>query len=291
MENNSSEQGLKHIRERAREIVFCSPHPDFYKDFSWAKNLSGKFFETDPVIVQLREYVAEKLEDDFGHGLKHATKVTLDAGALMIIELCDFKAHPFKQEPGKGRRTEYLKKEYSKKTLTLEELALMQGIKELNRRVMIVQCAGLLHDIKRKEKYHAIAGASSSREILNDYPLSANEVEEICLAIRNHEAFKSTVKINVREGLLVSDCLYDADKFRWGPDNFSDTIWDMVAFFKTPLSKFMEYYPKGMEKIAEIKHTFRSDTGKKYGPQFIDIGLAIGDELYNVIKTEFAHLL
>ncbi|MCP4347052.1 MAG: HD domain-containing protein [Desulfobacterales bacterium] len=286
MGNNPPEQGLKYIRERAREIVFRSPHPDFYKDFSWAKNLSGEFFETDPVIVQLREYVAEKLEDDFGHGLKHATKVTLDAGALLIIELCDFEAHPFEQEPEKGRRAGY-----SDRNFNLDELALMQGIKELNRRIMIVQCAGLLHDIKRKEKYHAAAGASSAREILNDYPLSADEVEEVCLAIRNHEAFTNTVEIDTHEGILISDCLYDADKFRWGPDNFSDTIWDMVAFFKTPLSKFMEYYPKGMEKLADIKHTFRSDTGKKYGPQFIDIGLAIGDELYKIIKTEFAHLL
>ncbi len=286
MGNNPPEQGLKYIRERAREIVFRSPYPDFYKDFSWAKNLSGEFFETDPVIVRLREYVAEKLEDDFGHGLKHATEVTLDAGALLITELCDFEARPFEQEPEKGRRAGY-----SDRNFNLDELALMQGIKELNRRIMIVQCAGLLHDIKRKEKYHAVAGASSAREILNDYPLSADEVEEVCLAIRNHEAFTNTVEIDTCEGILISDCLYDADKFRWGPDNFSDTIWDMVSFFKTPLSKFMEYYPKGMEKLADIKHTFRSDTGKKYGPQFIDIGLAIGDELYKIIKTEFAHLL
>jgi hypothetical protein len=29
----------------------------------------------------------------------------------------------------------------------------------------------------------------------------------------------------------------------------------------------------------------------KYGPQFIDIGLAIGKELLDVIKKDFAHLL
>lgn len=286
MRNNPSEHGLELIRKRAREIVFRFPYPDFYKDFSWANDLSGKFFDTDAVITKLRGFVAENLENDFGHGLKHATKVTLDAGALMIIELCDSEAHPLRQELKKGRNAEY-----SKVLCKTEELPSEQGIKELNRMVLVVQCAGLLHDIKRKEKNHAIAGASRAREILDDYPFSADEVEEICLAIRNHEAFKSTVKINTPSGLLVSNCLYDADKFRWGPDNFSDTIWDMVSFFKTPLSKFMEYYPKGMETLANIKQTFRSDTGKKYGPQFIDIGLAIGDELYKVINTEFAHLL
>jgi len=46
-----------------------------------------------------------------------------------------------------------------------------------------------------------------------------------------------------------------------------------------------------MEKLAKIKRTFRTRTGKKYGPQFIDLGVSIGKELFNVINTEFAHLL
>jgi len=46
-----------------------------------------------------------------------------------------------------------------------------------------------------------------------------------------------------------------------------------------------------MERLTKIRNTFRTDTGKKYGPQFIDIGLAIGEELFDVINTEFAHLL
>jgi hypothetical protein len=46
-----------------------------------------------------------------------------------------------------------------------------------------------------------------------------------------------------------------------------------------------------MEKLAKIKHTFRTITGKKYGPQFIDIGLAVGKELFAVIQKEYADLL
>ncbi len=41
--------------------------------------------------------------------------------------------------------------------------------------------------------------------------------------------------------------------------------------------------------LENIKDSFRSDTGKKYGPRFIDLGLAIGEELYDVIMTEFIH--
>ena len=126
---------------------------------------------------------------------------------------------------------------------------------------------------------------------LETYPLAPDEIEDVSRAILNHVAFKATIAIKNLEGVLVSDCLYDADKFRWGPDNFQDTIWSMVTFSKTPIVKFMDLYHQGMEKIAKIKDTFRTETGKKYGPQFIDLGLAIGEELFQVIEAEFAHLL
>jgi hypothetical protein len=121
--------------------------------------------------------------------------------------------------------------------------------------------------------------------------LDPDEIEDISRAILNHEAFKSPVAIKTPEGVLVSNCLYDADKFRWGPDNFTDTLWSMVIFFKIPVSKFMDLYHQGIEKIANIKYTFRTGTGKQYGPQFIDLGLAVGEELFQIINTEFAHLI
>jgi hypothetical protein len=161
----------------------------------------------------------------------------------------------------------------------------------INQRVIIVQCAGLLHDIQRRHENHAVKGAVYARQVLQVLPFKSHEVDDICGAIRNHEAFKKTVKARTSEGALVSDCLYDADKFRWGPDNFTDTVWAMVSFFNIPVAQFVDLYPEGMEKLAKIKHTFRTNTGKKYGPQFIDLGLAIGEELFDVIQTEFAHLL
>ena len=251
------EQIYARLRKRARQIVSLYPAPDFYQDNSFATELSRQYFETNPVIAELLRFVAKNIEDDFGHGLEHAIKVAVEAGALMIIE---------------------------------NKLAGYSD--DLNsRRVIIVQCAGLLHDIQRKQKNHAILGADYARKVLKIYPFNPDEVEDIYWAIRNHEAFKSTVAVNTLEGALVSDCLYDADKFRWGPDNFNDTVWAMATFFKIPVSKFMTLYPKGMERLSKIKSTFRTKTGKKYGPQFIDIGLAIGEELLKVINAEFAHLL
>ena len=245
------------MRQRARQIVTSFPPPAFYQDHRSATALSQHHFENHPVTVQLRAFVAGQLEEDLGHGLEHAVKVALDAGALMIIE--------------------------NKLAGYADNFS--------NRRVIVVQCAGLLHDIQRKQENHAIQGAAYAKKLLKIYPLDPGEIEDICRAILNHEAFKSTTDIETIAGVLVSDCLYDADKFRWGPDNFTDTIWSMVTFSKTPVARFIEHYHQGMDKIAKIKDTFRSTTGKKYGPQFIDLGLAIGQELFQVIQTEFADLL
>jgi hypothetical protein len=245
------------IRQRARTIVSRYPTPDFYHDHSVANEASRKLFDADPIIKKLLRFVSENLEDDFGHGLQHAIKVSHDAGALIQIEA--------------GR--------------------LSYGETRLSRLICMVQSAGLLHDIKRKRKDHSSYSAVHAKRILKNYSFSAAEVEDICHAIQNHEAFKDHIQTDTPEGQLLSNCLYDADKFRWGPDNFKDTLWDMVSYFNPPLTKFMDGYSKGMEKLAAIKSSFRTPIGKKYGPQFIDLGLAIGEELYGMIKTEFSEYL
>jgi len=241
------------LRDRARQIASRYPSPDFYRDHAGAVEASRALFERDALVLDLRQNVCGRLEDDFGHGLLHAAKVALDAGALMHIE---------------GRAAGY------------------SGA-FLARRICIAHCAGLLHDIQRKQTNHAEQGACRARELLTVYPLASDEIEDIGIAIRNHEAFKSTVSVNTRDGALVSDCLYDADKFRWGPDNFTDTLWAMIAFTRTTLPDFLKHYPAGMASLARIKSTFRTAAGRVYGPGFIDLGIAIGEELYQAIRDEF----
>lgn len=241
------------IRKRARQIASRTPPPKLYQDYADATQLSRTIFRTDVLIRRLRHQIARQLENDFGHGLKHAVKVAFDIGILMIVEAD--------------------KSGYSDA--------------QLQRRVVLAQCAALLHDIERKQDEHARIGSDTAHRILNHYPFEPQEIEDIILAIRNHEAFKSTVALKTAEGSLLSDCLYDADKFRWGPDNFTDTVWRMVSFSETPFDTFVQHYPKGMKSLEKIKDTFRTNTGRHYGPQYIDLGIAIGKELYEVILNEF----
>lgn len=245
------------IRQRARQIILRHPTPDFYRDQALACETSRRLFDSNPVIEKLLVFVEKTLENDFGHGLIHAVKVAYDAGSLVYIEARHQSADP----------------------------------EHLSRLVCLVQSAGLLHDIKRKQKDHATRSAAHAKKLLKKYPFSSEEISHICRAIQNHEAFKDYDDADTPEGRLISNSLYDADKFRWGPDNFHDTLWDMVSYFNPPLAKFIDGYPQGMKKLGTIKKTFRTATGKKYGPQFIDLGLAIGEELYAVIKTEFSAYL
>ena len=241
------------IRKVAREIVARYPRPDFYIDHPSEVRASRRFYRSDHAIVRLKQDLAESLDDDFGHGMGHVEKVAIDAGTLVIIE--------------------------SRMAGHAENL--------VRRNLLLVQCAGLLHDICRKEKSHAIKGAETARQVLGGYPLDPEEITHVCAAIRNHEAFAHVERLPEQQARIISDCLYDADKFRWGPDNFAHTIWDMVGFLDPPLERFVNHYPKGMELLKKIRDTFRSHTGKRYGPQFIDMGIAIGSELFQVILAEF----
>ncbi|MFP4476254.1 MAG: hypothetical protein ACLFOY_11905 [Desulfatibacillaceae bacterium] len=240
-------------RETAVEIAGRHPEPSFYTDFAEELAESREFFLTNPLVLRARETVAQTVDNDLGHGLGHVTKVTLDAGALTLIE---------------GRKAGY------------------DG-DVATRRLLLVQLAGLFHDIRRKEKDHARAGAEEARLLLGTYPLSPAEIGDICQAIANHEAFREPEPVNTVEGALISDSLYDADKFRWGPDNFTDTVWHMVSFFNAPMSVFLDRYPQGIESLHRIRDSFRTSTGKRYGPEFIDIGIAIGEELYGVLCEEY----
>lgn len=241
------------LRERARQIVSRQPSPRFYRACSDAWAGSVNFYATDPIVGRLRRFVTARLDNDFGHGLRHAVKVTLDAGALVLVE----SAGPPPTAP------------------------------YICRRLRAVQCAALLHDIRRKSRNHARAGAEYARSLLDAYPLPPETVNAICGAIRNHEAFQACAAAPTREAQLISDCLYDADKFRWGADNFRDTIWDMVAFARVPPETFLRHYPRGMQSLTRIRSTFRSHTGRRYGPEFIDQGIVIGWQLYEEIREAF----
>ncbi len=247
----------KQLQQEAIRIARQYPEPGFYTDFSEQVARSKRFFAGDETVCRLWGFVAENIENDYGHGLEHVRNVALDAGALILIE-------------SEGHR-------------------ITAG--QLEHRMRLAQAAGLLHDIRRKEKRHAEAGARYAGQILCDYQFSGRDIEDICLAIGNHEAFGENRQGDTKASSLLSDCLYDADKFRWGPDNFTGTLWAMVSYANIPLDRFLYHYPRGMAYLEKIRETFRTPTGRRYGPQFIDLGIAIGLDLHELIRRKYADLI
>ncbi len=235
-------------RAVALRVVTEHGEPRFYREKAAEVAESRSIFEADPLVQACRERV-EEIPGGFGHGLQHSYKVAIDAGAILLVEA----------GPEGGREHQ----------MTLAHLA------------------GLLHDIKRKKKNHAREGAAEARSILSAFDLTEPERDAICLAIANHEAFQEQLPTEDADARALSDALYDADKFRWGPDNFAVTLWDMVEPFNIPLPALLKGFQRGMDVIERVKASFRSRTGREYGPDFIDMGMRIGLEIYEELLVEF----
>jgi hypothetical protein len=156
---------------------------------------------------------------------------------------------------------------------------------------LLAQIAGLLHDMRRNEKDHAKASASAAFKLLQEFSIFPEKREYIMEAIGNHEAFVEPKRIDSPVGQMISDALYDADKFRWGPDNFTHTLWQMLRSSRARMAPLIRRFPKGMEGISMIKGTFRTETGKIYGPEFIELGLRIGEKIYQFLEERFSEEL
>ncbi len=237
----------------SREIAASFPPPRFYSCCREWLDLSRSLYSRDERVLACRASLQQALRNNYGHGLDHAEKVALEAGALAYIEGGKFLPLDFhRREAG-----------------------------------VLAHLAGLLHDLRRGEKDHARSGAAAAEKILSGFSFPPGEKKVIVEAIFNHEAFIEPAPIDSPLGQMVSDVLYDADKFRWGPDNFTVTLWEMLRFSHGAVTRLVRRFPAGMKGIARIKDTFRSETGRTYGPEFIDLGLKIGEKIYLFMKDRF----
>jgi hypothetical protein len=247
----TSADDYKQARSLAIEIARSFAAPRFYTELGQDREISRRLLLTDPVLERSRQIVIAR-DEQFGHGLRHSEKVATDAGAIV---------HEESRQRG-------------------------DSLDRTKRAMFLVQLASLLHDIRRRVPHHAQQSAVLADEILEDFPVEETERQWIVRSIENHEAFIEPAAVDSSLGQLLSDALYDADKFRWGPDNFTDTLWEMVPT-DIPIKALLAHFPKGMEGVRRISATFRSGTGMKYGPEFIEIGIAIGERLYKELLKRF----
>jgi hypothetical protein len=238
----------------SRAIAASFPQPQFYVCCREPLNLSRSLYDENTQVLKCRALALKELKEGFGHGIDHSERVALEAGALAYIE---------------GKR------------LSLEESLKREAC-------LLAQIGGLLHDLRRGEKDHAKASALAASRILKELSIFPEKSAFIVQAIANHEAFVEPRRIDSPVGQVISDALYDADKFRWGPDNFTLTLWQMLRSSGAPIAPLTRRFSKGMEGISWIKGTFRTETGKIYGPEFIDLGLKVGEKIHQLLKEKFS---
>lgn len=235
---------LKRLRDRALETAERIGMPSFYADHRKELAASRSSYERSHVIESCLSYLDEESLHP-AHGLYHCQKVAVEAGAVLMAEAS-----------GRGHSAK------------VDDLMLCCHI------------AGLFHDIKRAVKDHSVAGSEEATRILNDFPIEGRYKRYIAAAIRNHEAFREVLGSEDDSARLISDALYDADKFRWGPDNFTTTLWLIVESSGISEAALFSDFMTKMDGIRKIGNTFRTGTGKKYGPEFIACGMEIGDSIY-----------
>ncbi len=244
---------IRKLQQEAERIASRHPLPDFYTRFKAPQAIAKRIFYNNPEVIRLRKAIEHRFHEELGHGLFHSTRVSIDCAALILIEMDE-------------ERTD----------------------SEASERIMRIGVfAGLLHDICRDEKNHAECGAMEAEEILSEFPLSKDEVFCISNAIRNHEAFSPAGIVGRRSFQLVSDCLYDADKFRWGTDTFTHTLWYMADSQGLGPRELIEKFPWGMSGTVRIIDTFRTPTGRQYGPEIIETGMEIGKEIYQFLLQHY----
>jgi len=241
------------LQREAERIASKHPIPEFYTRFKAPLAIAKRLFYNSPSVVRLRAMVEPCYHEELGHGIYHSARVSIDCAALVHIETDSDRM----------------------KQVAVEHLMVI-GI-----------YAGLLHDIRRDEPNHAECGALESEKILSSFSLSKNEIACVSNAIKNHEAFGPVASSGRQWVQLISDCLYDADKFRWGADTFTHTLWHMMDHQKLSPRDLIEKFPWGMSGTLRIIETFRTPTGRQYGPEIIETGMEIGREIYRYLLQHY----
>lgn len=248
---------LKALKQEAkRQAARKGPTPPaFITECKVEIEQSRQHFFDNPLILKLQQECLPLLYDDTGFGIEHAKHTAIDAGALALKD--------------------YGGPQYDTRKLVLAS-----------------QVAGMLHDICRTEGEHAARGAEAAEIALARHGVEPDIIQAVMEAIARHEDVHPA-KIADEAPSIVAACLYDADKFRWGPDFFTTLFWELTDYLDDAPETFIETYHQALEKLPAYLSTFRTRSGKKYGDEYITYGLKYAPEVLPLLekiteKTETA---
>lgn len=230
------------LKRRARDLAACRPQPAFILDCAEEiSHASGLFFD-HPMMLRLQADALGFLNEACGLGVEHAKRVAIDAAALVLAE-------PSGLSPDERRRV-----------------------------ALLAEMAGLLHDALRYEDDHADKGADLCLRILRGYALSPEERLWIAQAVALHEIDLPLAEGGAEASRLLTGAVHDADRFRYGPDIFATTLWELCECDEWPLEDLARTFPEGALRAAACLKGFRTEQGRRYGPALIAEGLSLAKD-------------
>jgi hypothetical protein len=237
---------LKDLKQEAKKLAAARKQPPFIEVCKMELEQSRQHFFDNPLILNLQQECLPLLYDDTGFGIEHAKHTAIDAGALAL-------------------------KDYS-------------GPQYDTRRLVLgAQVAGMLHDICRTEGEHAERGALIAEMKLSRYDVEPELIKNVKDAVSRHEDIEADEPVD-EASAAVSACLYDADKFRWGPDFFTTFFWEMTDYLTDPPETFPEAFKLSVESLPGYLSTFRTSAGKRFGNAYIEFGMDFAPKVQPLLK-------
>lgn len=230
------------LKRHARELSAKRPQSAFCLECAEELGHASNLFFDHPLLVRLQSDALGFLNEPCGLGVEHGKRVAIDAAALVLAE--------------------------------------PSGLSQEDRRrlALLAEIAGLLHDALRHEDDHAEKGADLCLRILRGYPLAPEERVWIAQAVALHEADLPLADAGPESARLLSGAVHDADRFRFGPDFFAATLWELCECDDWTLEQIAQAFPKGRELAAACANGFRTEQGRRYGPALIEEGLLLAND-------------
>jgi hypothetical protein len=230
------------MKRRARELAASRPQNAFALDCAEELGHASTLFFEHPLMQRLQSDALGYLNEPCGIGVEHGKRVAIDAAALLLAE-------PAGLDPEERRRL-----------------------------ALLAEMAGLLHDALRFEDDHAEKGADLCMRLLRGYPIAPEERLWIAQAVALHETALPLAEAGPQAAQMLSGVVHDADRFRFGPDIFAATLWELCDCDEWTFEAIAAAYPQGAAHAATLRTGFRTEQGRKYGPALIDEGLSLAQE-------------
>ncbi|MDR3640465.1 MAG: HD family phosphohydrolase [Humidesulfovibrio sp.] len=236
------------LKRRAKDLAAGRPQNAFVLDCAEEIGHASTLFFEHPLMQRLQSDALGFLNEPCGLGVEHGKRVAIDAAALALAE--------------------------------------PSGLDQEERRrlALLAEMAGLLHDTMRFEEDHAEKGADLSMRILRGYPLEPDERLWVAQAVALHETALPLAEAGPQSALLLSGALHDADRFRFGPDIFVSTLWELCDCDEWTFEEIARAFPEGPKRALTLANGFRTEQGRRYGPGLIGEGLSLATEYMRLFE-------